>query len=583
LLLAGLFFALAVEQRTREIGLLGAVGFARGDVARLLFWEAMTLALIGSAIGAAGAVGYAALIMHGLRTWWRDAVGTSALTLHVDWVLLVGGAAAALAAAGIALWLSLRTALARSPRALLTGEANPASALRERRPLTASASAIVALTLLVATMSGVVPQVAGFFGTGGALMIAGLAGLDWWLRRPARLATRGSLVQFGSAYARWRPTRSVLSAALITFACFVIVSVGAFRRDANAPLTRNSGTGGFVLMAESVAPLMHNPNSSTGREELGLPDTSLPDGTHVSRFRLKPGDDASCLTLYRPRNPRIIAPEDAFVEEARFRFAASLADTPDERQNPWRLLRRRFSDGAIPAIADQTSLTYVFHLAVGDDFVFTADNGREVRLRIVGALADSLLQSELIIPETAFVDLFPQREGYSLWLVEAPAESAATLTTVLEDRLADYGVDVMDTRARLASYHRVENTYLSTFQALGALGLLLGTIGLAAVLARNVLERRRELALLQAVGFTSHNLRTIVLSESLVLVGAGLVLGTFTALVAVTPALVERTTAVPLGMLAALLLTVTITAVLSAAVAARVAGSSRVTTALKSD
>ena len=51
---------------------------------------------------------------------------------------------------------------------------------------------------------------------------------------------------------------------------------------------------------------------------------------------------------------------------------------------------------------------------------------------------------------------------------------------------------------RIAAFHRVENTYLSTFQSLGALGLLLGTAGLAAVLLRNVLERRRELALLRA-------------------------------------------------------------------------------------
>ncbi len=76
------------------------------------------------------------------------------------------------------------------------------------------------------------------------------------------------------------------------------------------------------------------------------------------------------------------------------------------------------------------------------------------------------------------------------------------MTTLLEDRLSDFGVDVTDTRARLTAYHQVENTYLSTFQALGALGLLLGTFGLAAVLARNVLERRRELGLLGAIGFT---------------------------------------------------------------------------------
>jgi ABC-type antimicrobial peptide transport system permease subunit len=306
-------------------------------------------------------------------------------------------------------------------------------------------------------------------------------------------------------------------------------------------------------------------------------------GVKVSRFRLRPGDDASCLTLYQPRNPRIIAPEDTFINDTRFAFASSLAETPDERANPWRLLNRTFADGAIAAIADQTSLMYVFHLGVGDDYTFTADDGAEVRLRIVGALADSMLQSELIISENNFARVFPRREGYNLWLIDAPREAAPTVATLLEDRLSDYGVDAGDTRARWAAYHRVENTYLSTFQALGALGLLVGTLGLAAVLARNVLERRRELGLLRAVGFTPRDMRTLVLSESLLLVGAGLLLGSITAVIAVVPALLERATAVPIGHVAALLLAVTITALVSSILAARVATATTVVSALKND
>jgi ABC-type antimicrobial peptide transport system permease subunit len=168
-------------------------------------------------------------------------------------------------------------------------------------------------------------------------------------------------------------------------------------------------------------------------------------------------------------------------------------------------------------------------------------------------------------------------------MIEAPAAATETLASGIEDRLADYGVDVSDTRARLLAYHRVENTYLSTFQALGALGLIVGTLGIAAVLARNVLERRRELGLLRAVGFTPHHLRTIVLSESLVLVGAGVLLGTATAIVAVLPGVLERSNAVPFAGLSLLLLIVTATAALSALGAARLATTSPVVAALKSE
>ena len=45
-------------------------------------------------------------------------------------------------------------------------------------------------------------------------------------------------------------------------------------------------------------------------------------------------------------------------------------------------IQHAHSNGAIPAIADQTTLMYVLHLGVGDDFIFTPDGHPEVRLRI---------------------------------------------------------------------------------------------------------------------------------------------------------------------------------------------------------
>ena len=86
----------------------------------------------------------------------------------------------------------------------------------------------------------------------------------------------------------------------------------------------------------------------------------------------------------------------------------------------------------------------------------------------------------------------------------------------------------------------MENTYLSTFQTLGGLGLLVGTVGLAAVLLRNVLERRRELALLSAAGYRRAHIFAIVLAENALLLGWGLAIGALCALVAIAPAAAEH-------------------------------------------
>ena len=215
-------------------------------------------------------------------------------------------------------------------------------------------------------------------------------------------------------------------------------------------------------------------------------------------FRLRasraPGDDASCLNLYQPRTPKIIAPTPDFLTANRFVFQNSLATNKEEKENPWLLLNREFPDGAVPVIADANSMTYVLHLKLGDDLVLQ-QGATPLHLRFVAALADSIFQSEVLMAEKNFLRLFPEQEGYRFFLIDtprSPAVQATAIAAVLEDRLADYGFDVQATSERLANFHRVENTYLSTFQMLGGLGLLLGTLGMAAVLLRNVFERRRE-------------------------------------------------------------------------------------------
>jgi ABC-type antimicrobial peptide transport system permease subunit len=134
--------------------------------------------------------------------------------------------------------------------------------------------------------------------------------------------------------------------------------------------------------------------------------------------------------------------------------------------------------------------------------------------------------------------LFPSEQGYRYFLLDTPNGDEAA--TTLEDRLSDFGFDAQSTHERLASFHRVENTYLSTFQLLGGLGLALGTLGMAAVLLRNVLERRRELALMRAVGYNSSHFAVMVITENVLMLCLGLAVGFVCALLAIAPVLFER-------------------------------------------
>ena len=177
-------------------------------------------------------------------------------------------------------------------------------------------------------------------------------------------------------------------------------------------------------------------------------------------------------------------------------------------------------------------MEYVLHKKLGDEITV---NG--AKLRLVAALSGSIFQGELVIAEKHFLKSFPESEGFRFFLLDGPEDQSAAITSTLEESLADAGFDVSPTEDKLLRFHAVENAYLSTFQTLGFLGLLLGTLGLSAVLLRNVLERRRELALLKAVGFSPKQLGWVVFAENGLLLIMGLGIGLAAALLAVAPVL----------------------------------------------
>jgi hypothetical protein len=506
------------------------------------------------------------------------------------------GAIGGVLAAGLCVIVSLRRVARMSPRGLLTSQSLDAAVTADRgsslrRLIVSGLFGAAGLAMIAAGAARPAARAGLFFGAATTLLIAALCLLSYWLRTrgSTAIAGRGArpIARLGFRSATFRPARAVLSAALIASAAFIIVSVDAFRRG-QGELTsdRSSGTGGFTLIAQSEVPLLQSPNDAAGREALVV---NAPEFARArfTRFRVRPGDDASCLNLYRPTNPTIIAPEAGFIESGRFTFSSSLAVQEEERANPWLLLRKKLDDDAIPVIADATSLQYVLHLGVGDSFAIDTGGDRPLRLRFVGALSDSVLQGEIVMSEENFVKLFPAQQGYRFFLIDVPdartVDDAARVAGIFERELAPFGFDAVTTAERLASFHRVENTYLSTFQALGGLGLLLGTIGVAVIQLRNALERRRELALLRAVGYDARAVSIMIVAEAAFVLGAGLLIGAGCAALAVVPAWLGHGGTAPGGGLVILLGSVAAAGMLSSLVATRAALRGSVLAALRAE
>ena len=571
ILLSVLVFKLMVEQRAREIGILRASGFQIRKIRRMFLIEGIWLSFAGSSLGILGALGYGWLMVFGLRTWWSGAVGTSRLQLHLSRTALLAGALAGILVGVLAIVWTLRALRHNSPRMLLAGELEPA-AQQARRARWLGTVAVVSLAiaalLLFSSSSGRVPQMEGFFGSGFLLLISILCATALYLRRKNPAPVRGTgwpaFLRLGLRNAMHRPGRSLVCAALIASATFIIVSMEAFRLDNPISLDRKSGTGGYPLLAESALPIVHDLNTAEGREAVGATDLK---NIRFVPFRERPGDDASCLNLYAPQEPKILGAPREFLHEARFEFQSSLASREGGENNPWLLLESSPDDPVIPAIADANTIQYTLHLSLGSEITVHGSEGKPVRLRLAAALRDSIFQGELLISESNFLRAFPNHQGYRFFLIAVPHQDAGTVATQLREALSESGLNVESSQERLRAYHRVENTYLSTFQSLGALGLILGTMGLAAILLRNVLERRKELALLRAVGFPRRVLSGIIVSENVFLMLWGLAAGAVCAFIAIIPALQSRGASFPFAAAGLVLIAVIVAGLVSSILA----------------
>jgi ABC-type antimicrobial peptide transport system permease subunit len=588
-----LLFRLGIQQRAKQLGLMLALGFRRRQAARLLLVEGIIVAGIGSLLGTLGGVGYAALMLLGLRTWWLPAIGTPFLTLHVGPASPLIGFVSGLALAAIAIWCAVWQVSRIAPRRLLAGETSTKySVLSTQKSVGRRKAAnthfaffnfqfaiLLLLALAPPLLLILIPlsdqaKVGAFFGAGSWTLVILLVLVYRQLRRgatgPAVARGSGNLLRMATRNAARNPGRSALAIGLTAAASFIIAAVSVFRVDpARETLDKNSGSGGFALIGESTLPIYYDLSTRDGRKELGAnkDDAALLAPCHFYSFRVKPGDEASCLNLYQAKQPRMLGAGKNFIDRGGFAWA----NAPAGMRNPWDVLNETASGNTTNTVLDQTTANYSLNKWKGleDTIVVTDARDHKLTLAVAGLLQDSVFQGDLLVGETALRRLDPDVAGYRYFLIDAPADKVTEVQQSLQRLLGDYGFRSETTAERLSMLASVENTYLATFQSLGGLGLLLGTIGLAVVQWRNVLERRGELALLRAAGYRVRALSFLVAAENIVLLVVGLLVGIVAALVAVLPQLLNRAGSVPWESLGTILAAVLITGLLVSLAAMR--------------
>jgi putative ABC transport system permease protein len=531
LLLTGLLQHLFMQSRLGDMGILTAVGVGKLRVFMIVAGEGTLVALAGSILGLLGGIAAHRGIVFALTTVWRDAVPGASL----DPVVTAGSFAAAFLGG----FLSSALILAVSAAALL--RVPPASALRlragsqksrKRKPgragpiiLVCAGAAATAASVLFLTSP------TSFFSAAGSLLATGLTASFLALRSAAgrRRAAVPTILTSAISGAARRRTRSIAVAALAACGILIVTAVAANRRVAPSPEHRESGSGGFSLVAETASTI-----EKRSFERLAA---SMPVGVRLLGLRALPGDDASCLNLNRAARPRLLGVAPPALAG---RFTVSSMAAGMSGSDPWTLLEADLGDGCIPAVIDQSVAEWGLGLAVGQEITYRDEQGLPLKVRLVAAIEDSVFQGSLLVSEDELARHFPSAGGSSFFLVEAPASARESTAATLRERLAARGVSVESTAARLARFNAVENAYMAIFGFLGWLGLCVGALGTGIVAARNVVESRGELSLLRALGVGRLRVSSLVVLETVIPLALGVIVGALSAVVAASPAAGSR-------------------------------------------
>jgi putative ABC transport system permease protein len=536
ILLTGLLFLLNLTKRSTQAGTLSAIGFSKRLIRNLFLLEGVFIAIIGSLAGLILAVFYNKIILLLLNGLWSDIVRTSMLEMEINPVSLLMGFLISIAIAVITIIISLRRLNSRIidiQKEILT---------KENR-WTGQVFILVALLTGIASISIIILQIiqhkldTGMFFIAGSLLLVSLLLLSDRILKyfENRIFSFSSVRHLTLRNITRNRKRSYAIIILFALGTFIVVATGANRKDITAGAGENSsGTGGFRFFAESTIPVLHDLNNSSVRGQYGIEGDY-----HFVQFSRSEGDDASCLNLNRVTNPIILGTNPEQLT-GRFKFIAFSGDI--DKDDPWLSLNGDPGGGLVPAIADQTVIQWGLGLKIGDTLFYNNASGDTLKLKLIGGLAPSIFQGNVIISERNFLKSFPSTSGSSVFLIEPREISDSLAVEDLSRAMRDWGWQMSRTTDRLAEFYSVENTYLSIFLMLGVLSLIIGTFGLGILIARSIMERKSEIGLLLALGYRQKSIYRIIFTEYLILLIAGIAIGFLPAVISTLPSLLSIST-----------------------------------------
>lgn len=506
-------FSMLIAQRTRELGLLRALGADRRQVRRSVLTEALLLGLVGSTLGLAAGIGLAAGLIRLMSAFGMNLKSTE---MVIGWATPVAAYVVGVGVTFVAAYLPARRAAGVSPMAALT-DAEVAGVGRPLR-LRAVVGAIVG-ALGVAALAGCAratktAPAASLLGVGVVLTLIATVIAGPLLVRPViRVLGAGFPALFGSigrmsqrnALRNPRRTGATASALMVGLALVGGMSVASasMSKSFDQQIDKTLGAD-FVVQ---------NTNFQPFPEEITAKVRATDGAGLVVRQRFTPvavrlPDGKRVETTAAGYDPQV--DDVAHVVYARGDTAAALADG---------------------AIAMDVKFARNHDVRVGSRVPVQFPAGRHTELT-VGALTDQGgsdgfgMQGGLFFGMATLQKYVPEGQDSALYVNAASGTPKDQLRSRLEKTLAPFPqVQVRDQADYKKLVHNQIAVLLYLVYALLGLAIVIAVLGVVNTLALSVVERTREIGLLRAIGLARRQLRRMIRLESVVIAVFGAVLG----------------------------------------------------------
>ena len=478
-LLVGMLFRIGVEQRSREIGILQALGYPLVKIRRRFLIEGIIVASIGSILGCVLAIGYGKLMIFGLQTWWLPAIGTPFIKLHVSvWSLLIG-ALISLLVVIFSIRMTVRKLGRISTVSLLAGETDFDEATSKTKTKIVKVSKVSTIRIwifIVGIFFGTMDKGRLFSGDWSGIFIViilaacGLFGIRLARRRdngtnpnliPENIKMASIFFGIGlvaGVLLAYFPFAGRISDTIITFfehpvVKFLLLTITtlnlgwavfarwlssqkvakrlsrtqfALKNAARQP-SRSSTCVMTISLAcciiVAVGANRHDAPLETEYAfvvESSLPlhhSLNTPEGRSELGFDAQESEmlSASVITPFR-----VLPGEDVsclnLYQPQKPQILGATEGMLEEA--PWKNLKlQNFEDERIPAIGDDKSLRWILHHNPKEDFLVEDEFGKTLRLHL-DTIENSLFQSQLIISESDFIKHYPSLSGYQFFLIK---------------------------------------------------------------------------------------------------------------------------------------------------------------------